>query len=296
MSLRSMTGFARVRHVTTQGEITLSIRSVNHRGLDVHFHSSPELEEFEVMMRNAVKERIARGHLQIHILLNRGDASESLQLNRALIRAYLSAFEVAAQEFGVTGQPDLNVAFRIPGVFTSKAEEPDPGLAAALMKAVNEAIDALNRFREREGAAIGAEMLPRSTAICGLVSEMEGLRAHATGAFHKRLKERLADLLRGASVEPQRIVQEAAILTERSDISEELVRLKTHASQVDDLLRAGGEVGKKLDFLLQEMNREANTILSKSGGLGDLGLKITGLALAAKAEIEKIREQSLNLE
>ena len=112
----------------------------------------------------------------------------------------------------------------------------------------------------------------------------------------KRLKERLQDLLRGASIEPQRLAQEAAVLADRSDVSEELIRLKTHTGQVDGLLRSDGEIGKKLDFLLQEMNREANTILSKTGGLGELGLTITELALAVKSEIDKIREQSLNLE
>ena len=125
---------------------------------------------------------------------------------------------------------------------------------------------------------------------------MEKIRSRATAAFQKRLKERLRELLRGAAIEPQRLAQEAALLADRSDVSEELIRLKTHAGQVDALLQADGEVGKKLDFLLQEMNREANTILSKTGGLGELGLTITELALASKSEIDKIREQSLNLE
>jgi len=125
---------------------------------------------------------------------------------------------------------------------------------------------------------------------------MEKIRSKATQAFQKRLKERLADLLRGAVMEPQRLAQEAALLADRSDISEELVRLRTHAAQLEKLLTSIGEIGKRLDFLLQEMNRESNTILSKTGGLGELGLTITDLALAAKSEIDKIREQSLNLE
>ncbi len=133
-------------------------------------------------------------------------------------------------------------------------------------------------------------------AVCDLAAQMEKIRSSATRAFQKRLNERLRELLRGAGIEPQRLAQEAAMLAERSDISEELVRLKTHAAQLEKLLDADGEVGKRLDFLLQEMNREANTILSKTGGLGRLGLTITDLALAAKAEIDKIREQSLNLE
>jgi uncharacterized protein (TIGR00255 family) len=125
---------------------------------------------------------------------------------------------------------------------------------------------------------------------------MEEIRAGAVAAFQKRLREKLADLLRGAGIEPQRLAQEAAILADRSDIAEELMRLRTHAAQLETMLKGEGEIGKRLDFLLQEMNRESNTVLSKTGGLGDLGLTITELALSAKSEIDKIREQSLNLE
>jgi uncharacterized protein (TIGR00255 family) len=125
---------------------------------------------------------------------------------------------------------------------------------------------------------------------------MEEIRAGAVSAFQRRLREKLADLLRGAGIEPQRLAQEAAILADRSDIAEELMRLRTHAAQLETMLQGDGEIGKRLDFLLQEMNRESNTVLSKTGGLGDLGLTITELALSAKSEIDKIREQSLNLE
>ena len=155
---------------------------------------------------------------------------------------------------------------------------------------------ALNKVREKEGAATAQEMRERCRNICGLVTRMEEIRAGAVAVFQKRLREKLADLLHGAGIEPQRLAQEAAILADRSDISEELMRLRTHSGQLEQMLEAGGEVGKRLDFLLQEMNREANTVLSKTGGLGDLGLTITDLALSAKSEIDKIREQSLNLE
>jgi uncharacterized protein (TIGR00255 family) len=162
--------------------------------------------------------------------------------------------------------------------------------------ALEEALDALNRFREREGGEMAAEIMERCAAIRQGVGRMEEIRSGAVPAFHKRLQERLTELLRAAAIEPQRLAQEAALLADRSDISEELIRLKTHAGELAQLVRAGGEIGKKLDFLLQEMNRETNTILSKTGGLGELGLTITELALAAKSEIDKIREQSLNLE
>jgi|HubBroStandDraft_1064217.scaffolds.fasta_scaffold00983_19 uncharacterized protein (TIGR00255 family) len=292
-----MTGFARVRKPSPDGEIAVGIKSVNHRGLDMHFHMAPDLDPFEGSIRNAVKAKVARGHLQIHVTLNRTAPEDASSLNRPLLHAYLQAFREAAGEFGAESKPDLNAALRIPGMLQAGiAGEPDAGLEQALLEATNEALELLNRFREREGAAMAAEMRERCASLCDLVGQMEKIRSRATQAFQKRLNERLRELLRGAGIEPQRLAQEAAMLAERSDISEELIRLKTHAAQLEKLLDASGEVGKRLDFLLQEMNREANTILSKTGGLGDLGLTITDLALAAKAEIDKLREQSLNLE
>ncbi len=275
----------------------VSIKSVNHRGLDMHFHMGAELDPFESAIRNAVKAKVARGHLQIHVTFSRTAPADASSLNRPLLQAYLQAFREAADEFGGDSRPDLNAALRVPGMLQAAVDdEPDPDLEAGLLEAMQEALDALNRFREREGAAMAVEMRGRCAAVCDLVAQMEKIRSRATAAFQKRLNERLRELLRGAGIEPQRLAQEAAMLAERSDISEELVRLKTHAAQLEKLLDATGEVGKRLDFLLQEMNREANTILSKTGGLGELGLTITDLALSAKAEIDKLREQSLNLE
>jgi len=292
-----MTGFARVRKTSPDGEIAVSIKSVNHRGLDMHFHLTPELDELEGALRNAVKTKVARGHLQINVVFNRAAPADGSCLNRPLLQAYLQAFREAAGSFGADSKPDLNAALRVPGMLQAgEPPEPGAGLEEALLEAAGEALDILNRFREREGAAMSAEMRARCVSVCDLVARMEKIRSGATQAFQKRLNERLRELLRGAGVDPQRLAQEAALLAERSDISEELIRLKTHAAQLEKLLDSIGEVGKRLDFLLQEMNREANTILSKTGGLGDLGLTITDLALAAKAEIDKLREQSLNLE
>jgi len=294
---RSMTGFARVRRSLPGGELVLSIKSVNHRGLDVHFHLPVELDPYENSIRGAIKKQVARGHLQVHLSFNRTGQPADSSLNRPLLEAWLSAFRQAAREFNLADEPDLNSAFRIPNMFqTENSPEPDPAIEKTLVELTEEAVTVLDRFREREGAAIAAEMLERAKTIVDLAVRMEKIRSKATPAFQKRLKERLADLLGGAGLEPQRLSQEAALLADRSDISEELVRLRTHAAQLDKLLHSTGEVGKRLDFLLQEMNREANTILSKTGGLGDLGLTITDLALEAKSEIDKIREQSLNLE
>jgi uncharacterized protein (TIGR00255 family) len=236
--------------------------------------------------------------LQIHVSVSRADGSAAGQLNRALLHAYMSAYREAAQLYEAGGNPDLNSALRLPGMLNMDdhlMDLPDD-LKETVLAAAGEAVAALNLVREREGAATAEELAQRCRTICELVRRMEEIRSGAIGAFQKRLRERLAELLHGAGVEPQRLAQEAALLADRSDISEELMRLKTHAGQLQQMVQGAGEVGKRLDFLLQEMNRESNTILSKTGGLGDLGLTITDLALAAKSEIDKIREQSLNLE
>jgi uncharacterized protein (TIGR00255 family) len=296
MSLRSMTGFARVRKNIGQGEIIATLKSVNHRGLDMHCRMPQELEALEHEVRGVVKGGVARGHVEIQVSFTR-TAGAAATLNRPLLDAYIQAFRDAAGIYGLSGQPDLNSALSIPGMLSAAGdEEVEKEVAQAVLEAVAEALVLLNAFREREGAAIAQEMRQRCQSVRGLVTRMEEIRAGAGAAFHKRLKEKLADLLAGAAMDPQRLAQEAAVLADRSDIAEELVRLRTHAAQLDAMLLGDGEVGKRLDFLLQEMNREANTVLSKTGGLGDLGLTMTELALAAKSEIDKIREQSLNLE
>ena len=296
MSARSMTGYARVRRAIEHGEIVVSLKSVNHRALDLHFHLPSELDPVENDIRAIIKKGVARGHMQVTVALNR-QATGGVSINRELFDLYLTAFREAAERYQIAGQPDLNAALRIPGMLVTAGEdELSDAAAKAVLETVEEAVVVLNVFREREGAATAEEMRMRCRNIQDLVGRIEEIRAGAVPAFQKRLRERLDELLRGAQIDPQRLAQEAAILADRSDISEELVRLRTHAAHLDSMLAGEGEIGKRLDFLLQEMNRESNTVLSKTGGLGDLGLTITDLALAAKSEIDKIREQSLNLE
>jgi uncharacterized protein (TIGR00255 family) len=292
-----MTGFARVRRAIDEGEIVLSLKSVNHRGLDLHFHMPPEFDGLEADLRTVIKGSVARGHIQIHLGFSRAAAPGSAPLNRDLLDAYMRAFAEASKQYGLSASPDLNAAFRIPGMLSTGTEDELPAaVSQAVMEAGAEATKLLNAFREREGGVIAGELRQRCANIAGQAARMEEIRAGAVPAFHKRLRDKLAELLHGVAIDPQRLAQEAAILADRSDIAEELVRLRTHVGQVEAMLASGGEVGKRLDFLLQEMNRETNTILSKTGGLGDLGLTITDLALAAKSEVDKIREQALNLE
>jgi uncharacterized protein (TIGR00255 family) len=297
--VRSMTGFARARRPLAGCEIVVSVKSVNHRGLDVHVRGPEAADPFEVAVRALVKSHVARGHVDIRIAIQE-EAAEGpkFSLNKAMLEQYLRAFREAAAVYKLDVRPDLDAALRFPGMFGTAAESEDlpEGAEAALLDALAEALHQMNAFREREGAELAVEMRKHAAEVCSAVEEMETIRTGAAMAFQNRLSERLKELLGGAPIDPQRLAQEAAILAERSDIGEEFARLQIHAAQLAVLVDQGGEVGKKLDFLLQEMNREANTILSKTGGAGEAGLRITELALNAKAAIEKMREQSLNLE
>jgi uncharacterized protein (TIGR00255 family) len=298
MTVRSMTGFARVRETILGIDVVLSVKSVNHRGLDLHFYMGPEMDPFENAMRSALKRHASRGHIDIRVQLARGDAgSGNVGVDAGRLDAYIAAFRSAREKYGISGELDLNTAFRIPGILTDTASiELPESFEPEIVNMLERALLVLNEFRSREGADTARVMLERNTFIASAAERMEGLREQAVPAFQNRLRERLSELLGNGSIDPQRLAQEAAMLADRGDIGEEISRLKIHSRQVDELLRNGTDVGKKLDFLLQEMNRETNTILSKTAGVGEPGLSITELALSAKSDIEKIREQSLNLE
>jgi len=295
--IRSMTGFARVQTSTEHGDIVVSLKSVNHRGLDLHFHLGPELDALENAMRSVIKRSVLRGHIDVRCSAVRA-ANGATGLNLPLLRSYLAAFRKAASEEGITdAQPDLNRILQLPGMFGAASDgEPDPTSESVILAAIEEAAEKLNQFRAREGAELAAFIREQNAAILKSAGEMAQIREKAVPAFHKRLLEKLQELLGNSGLDPQRLAQEAALLADRGDIGEEISRLNIHSRQLEEILDSGGEVGKRLDFLLQELNRETNTILSKTSGLGDLGLRITELALASKAAIEKIREQALNLE
>jgi uncharacterized protein (TIGR00255 family) len=248
-------------------------------------------------MRSAVKRWLGRGHIDVRAQLSRAGATGPLAVDFERLDAYVAAFRQSAARHGISAEPDLNAAFRVPGIVSDAAcVELGEDFETPLIALLDHALETLNKFREREGAEILTIMLDRAAAIHSTAEQIETLRKGAMPAYQARLRERLTDLLGGTNLDPQRLVQEAALLADRSDIGEEVERLKIHSRQLDDILRKGPEIGKKLDFLLQEMNRETNTILSKTSGLGEQGLSITELAVAAKSDIEKMREQALNLE
>jgi uncharacterized protein (TIGR00255 family) len=296
--LRSMTGFARVRYPLGDGELVVSAKSVNHRSLDLVIQVPPALEPFEGAIRATVKAKIVRGHVEVRVSVPKKNTEDAvLALDREFLHDYLRIFREEAVAHNLESKPDLNAALRIPGMFAAAdSASPPEGVEGALDEALATALAELNEFRGREGREIAAELRGHNQRLSAAAEDMEQLRAAASEYFQKRLAERLQEVAKGIQIDPQRLAQEAAILADRSDIGEELARLRIHSGQLAALLDAGGEVGKKLDFLLQEMNRETNTILSKTSGAGEPAMKITDLALASKSAIEKIREQSLNLE
>lgn len=303
--IRSMTGFAQVRGelrkngstaVASDGTLafSLSLKSVNHRFLDLHFRLPSGTDSLEMQLRRLLKEKIARGHIEVSLSLER-TSSETFSLNRELVWGYINAFRAAAAEFSIANEPDLNAILRIPGALDSATDAPDGEIESAVMSKVGEALDRLNQMREEEGRGIVRELRERMAHLQEAAKSVQQHRRAVLHNYTERLNSRLQELL-GSTIDKERVLQEAALLVDRSDIQEEIVRLETHVQHFLGLLDEGGEIGKKLDFLLQEMNREANTLLSKTSGLAGEALKITEAGLAMKAEIEKSREQVQNLE
>jgi len=298
-----MTGFARVAvEVNAQVSYVLTLKSVNHRFLDLHLRLPNGLDALEMELRRVLKEHLRRGHIELTLSVDRNAPSQG-GYNRALVASYVEAFQAAAQEFELQGQPDLNVILRVPGVLQAESrsnEEENAALTVSVLEQVAPLIASLKTMRSREGAALADVLHATLDRLSEGVKRVAELRPEVELRYQERLVERLEAAVgvdgSGIGINRQRLLEEVALLVERSDVSEEIARMETHIQHFRDVLAVGGETGKKLDFLLQEMNREANTLLSKTAGVAGKGTLITELGLAMKAEIEKAREQIMNLE
>ncbi len=294
----SMTGFARVAgRVSETLGFTLSLKSVNHRFLDLHMRLPQGTEGIEMQMRRVLKEKLRRGHVEVTLNLERSQKAEA-GYDHALVAAYIYAFRAAAAEHKLKTEPDLNAVFRLPGVLVSEArtsEEDLQKLEEAVLSEADRLVAGLQTMRAQEGSVLANELRAGMERLRGLVDEAATLRENVQQAYLERLNQRMKTVLDGG-FDQDRILQEAALIAERSDVEEEVTRLRTHIDHFISLLDQGGEVGKKLDFLLQEMNREANTLLSKTSGVAGNGTRITESGLGMKSEIEKAREQIQNLE
>jgi uncharacterized protein (TIGR00255 family) len=298
----SMTGFAQARVDRDGNSLRINLRSVNHRFLDLHLRMPDGFEIFEPRIRQTIRNGLRRGHVDLNIYYEPG-VTGAIEVNRAVAEAYLKAVERLRQDFGVKAEPDLIALFRLPGVVAAPGtasellnDEAQERLGTQLDACLEQALNKLEAMRRSEGQSLAEELQRILVRIAARTSEIERLAEGVRPAIARRLTERLEELLKGAQLDPARLAQEAALLAERSDVSEELARLRSHVEQFQKLLFGGGEAGKKLDFLLQEMQREANTLLSKTPGVESEGLAITGLALEVKSDIEKLREQAQNVE
>jgi uncharacterized protein (TIGR00255 family) len=259
-------------------------------------------EVFESRIRQTIRNRLRRGHVDVNIYYEPGGTG-AVEVNHDLVESYMKAVEKLRKEFSVKTEPDLVALFRLPGVVAApgtagdlQSEEMQEKLGEQVDACLEQALNKLDAMRRIEGESLTAEMRGILGKIATRTAEVEALAERVRPAISRRLEERLGELLKGVQIDPIRLAQEAALLAERSDVSEELARLHSHVEQFGKLLAGAGEAGKKLDFLLQEMQREANTLLSKTPGVESEGLAITGLALEVKSDIEKLREQAQNVE
>jgi len=299
MPIYSMTGFARTQvRVHDQLVYTLSLKSVNHRFLDIQLRLPSGLDALEMELRRALKESLVRGHVELTLSVDRS-TQQKAGYNRELVAGYLEAFQAARSEFSLGGEPDLNAILRMPGTLQSDSrnngDEDPAALAESVLQQIGPLLGELKTMRAREGDALSAVLHTSLDRLAEATEGVAALRPEVEQRYQERLTQRLIAAA-GNEFNRQRLLEEVAVLVDRSDIAEELARMTTHIAHFRELLAAGGEVGKKLDFLLQEMNREANTLLSKTGGVGGKGTRITELGLAMKAEIEKAREQIQNVE
>jgi uncharacterized protein (TIGR00255 family) len=295
MPVRSMTAFAQVKgQASEQLAFTLSLKSVNHRFLDLNLRMPSETDALEMKLRRALKDKLARGHVDVILGIERGAAAQ-FEVNRDLVGGYVQAFRAAAKQFAVSAEPDLNAILRMPGALSSAMASVDGDFEQAVLAKLDECIGLLNEMRTLEGKGIERELRARMQGLKSATTEIEKLRPLVSKAYLEKVETRMKELI-GNHADQDRVLQEAALLAERSDIQEEIVRMHNHIAHFLELLEQGTEIGKKLDFLLQEMNREANTLLSKTAGVSGEGLRITELGLKMKSEIEKAREQVQNVE
>jgi uncharacterized protein (TIGR00255 family) len=292
--MKSMTGFGRGAATGENFSVGVDLKTVNNRFLDIHLRLGTELSAIEAQVKRRISTRLSRGRVDASITLER-TGEVAYELNRPLIAGYISALRAMQQEFEIAGEPDINVLARLPAAMQPVRDGLDEKMIAGVEQAIDEALEELEQMREREGEALAIEMHSRLDEISQQVPIIEAAAGTLVDNYRARLQKRIGELLaRDAQVievDQGRLAQEVAYLADRSDISEEITRLKSHLVQFREALDGEGETGKRLDFLLQELNREANTVLSKS-----TDLLIKDAALAIKGAVEKLREQVQNVE
>lgn len=289
-----MTGYGRSAVQGDDFSVSVDLKTVNNRFLDVHVRVSAEINSLEPVVKRQISARLSRGRVDAAVTFERTTQVE-YELNRPLIAGYINALRTIQQDFELSGEPDINIIARLPGALQPARNGLNGQMVAGVERAVTQALDELEKMREQEGFTLREAMRERLDKIELLIPTIEAAAGSLIEFYRVRLQKKISELVsrsgQAIELDPGRLAQEVAYLADRSDVSEEMVRLRSHLGQFREALDSTTETGKMLDFLLQELNREANTTLSKST---DLSLKEA--ALAIKAEVEKLREQVQNVE
>ncbi len=291
--VKSMTGYGRAVETVNGREFTVEVRSVNNRYLDCTVKLPRSLTFAEDTVKQSVKNTISRGKVDVFISLHsEGAADVKVSLNAAMVEGYLSAMKQMVSQYDVRDDISVSLISRMPEVFTvEKPEVDEEQLLADLMGVVNKALANYDAMRATEGKALENDLRSRGNTIAELVAQVEAGNGQTVIDYRTRLENKLKEVLANTSIDESRILTEAAIFADKVAVDEETVRLRSHLEQMNNMLTAGGAIGRKLDFLLQEMNRESNTIGSKCSDV-----RLARIVVDIKAELEKIREQTQNIE
>ena len=291
--IKSMTGYGRAVETVNGREFTVELRSVNNRYLDCSVKLPRTLNYAEDAIKQAVKASVSRGKVDVFISM-KTEAGEDVKvsLNEAVLTGYLDAMHQMVEKFGVSDDISVSTVSRLPDVFSIERPEVDEEqLLADLLSVVAKALEGYDAMRCTEGAAMEQDLRSRGNTILELVAQVEQGNAQTVIDYRARLEAKLQEVLANTAIDESRILTEAAIFADKVAVDEETVRLRSHLQQMDTMLTTGGAMGRKLDFLLQEMNRETNTIGSKC-----TDVRLARIVVDIKAELEKIREQTQNIE
>ena len=291
--MKSMTGYGRCLETVNGREFTVEIRSVNNRYLDCSVKLPRSLSFAEDAVKQAVKNSISRGKVDVFVTLrSEGGLEAQVTLNTAMVEGYLAAMKQMADAYGVRDDISVSLLSRMNDVFAvEKPQVDEEQLLSDLMGVVNKALESYDAMRSTEGLALENDLRSRGNTILDLVSQVESGNAQTVIDYRTRLENKLKEVLANTSIDESRILTEAAIFADKVAVDEETVRLRSHLEQMNHMLTTGGAIGRKLAFLLQEMNRETNTIGSKCSDV-----KLARIVVDMKAELEKIREQTENIE
>ncbi len=291
--VKSMTGYGRASQTLNMRGITVEVRSVNHRYLDCTVKTGRAYNFLDDPVKRTVSESILRGKTDVFITIDTSEADNvEIHLNEPLLRGYLDTFATMNAKYGIDNNISVSELVKIPDLLTVEKQEEDlDELTADVLKVLAEALEGHSEMRVKEGKKLADDMIGRLDLISEFTDRVESRSPKCVEEYRQKLEARMKEVLEDAMIEPQRILTEAAIFADKIAVTEEIVRLRSHISQFKDMLKNGGAVGRKLDFLVQELNREVNTIGSKANDL-----EVTSIVVDMKAEIEKIREQVQNIE